>query len=133
MIAMRLQRAFFRLQNRHLPQSHMGKAIRYALGLWEGLMLPFENGHLEIDNNQVENAIRPTKLGMKNWLFIGREEAAWQAAVIYTILANCKQQGLEPWAYLKEVLEVLPAISSQEVPAWTPRAIARQRRQEKAS
>ena len=128
MIATRLQRALVRLQSRHLPQSYLGKAISYALGQWKGLMLPFENGHLEIDNNQVENAIRPTKLGMKNWLFIGREEAGWQAAVIYTILANCKQQGLEPWAYLKEVLETLPAIRSHEVPVWTPRALACQRR-----
>src|SRR6185437_2756741 len=73
----RLHRALVRLKTarRYLPQSLMGKAIDYALGQWPSLQLFLEDGRLEIDNNLCENAIRPTAVGKKNWLFIGEAEA----------------------------------------------------------
>ena len=83
----------------------MGQAMRYALGQWESLLLFLEDGRLEIDNNQVENAIRPTALGKKNWLFFGEAEAGERSAIIYTIIQACRRRGLDPFAYLRDLFE----------------------------
>jgi hypothetical protein len=89
-----------------LPKSAWGKAIAYTLNCWHGLCLYAQAGygHLEIDNNQVENGIRPTALGRKNWLFIGHPDAGWRSAVIYSIVASCKRARIDPYAYLFDVL-----------------------------
>src|SRR5205085_7209869 len=73
----RLHRALVRLKTkrRYLPRSLMGKAIDYALNQWPALLIFLEDGRLEIDNNLVENAIRPAAIGKKNWLFIGEAKA----------------------------------------------------------
>ena len=118
----------FKTNRRHLPQSLLGKAISYALGQWSGLHVYLENGIVEIDNNLVENAVRPTKLGAKNWLFIGSEEAGWRSAVIYTIIENCRHHGLEPQAYLKDLLEKLPSLKSHEIKDLTPKRISELKR-----
>jgi tRNA(Leu) C34 or U34 (ribose-2'-O)-methylase TrmL len=68
----------------------------------------------------VENAIRPTALGKKNWLFFGSEEAGLRSAVMYTLIENCRLHGVEPYAYLKDVLERLPRTTNQEVARLTP-------------
>jgi transposase len=120
----RLHRLFTKIQNQHRPQSLMGKAISYALGLWELSKVYLEDGRLEIDNNQVENAIRPTALGRKNWLFIGAEEAGWRSAVIYSIIQSCKAHGIEPYSYLKDVLTRLPSMTNHQIPTVTPKAWA---------
>ncbi|MFT5905449.1 MAG: hypothetical protein ACI9E1_001047 [Cryomorphaceae bacterium] len=74
-------------------------------------------------NNSAENAVRPTKLGMKNWLFLGGADARHTSAKLYTIIENCKRHGLTPEAYLKEVLTHLPANPTQEgVASLTPSA-----------
>jgi len=73
------------LQPRYLPQSPMGQAISYALNQWPTLERFLEHGEVEIDNNRVENAIRPTAIGKKNWLFFGSEEAGARSAVMYTL------------------------------------------------
>ena len=70
--------------------------------------------------NLVENAIRPTALGKKNWLFFGSEEAGQRSAVMYTLIENCRLHGVEPYAYLKDVLERLPRTTNQEVAQLTP-------------
>lgn len=75
---------------------------------------------MELDNNLVENAIRPTAIGKKNWLFFGSEEAGERSAVIYTLVANCRMHGVEPCAYLKDVLERLPTATNQTVTQLTP-------------
>ena len=80
---------------------------------------------MEIDNNLVENAIRPTALGRKNWLFIGAEEAGWRSAVIYSIIQSCKTHGVEPYTYLKDVLIRLPAMTNHQIPSITPKAWAK--------
>src|SRR5690606_13895181 len=85
MIHRRLRKLFERLSPRAiLPKSKLGRAIRYALKEWSKLEVYLGDGRVEIDNNLVENAIRPTKLGAKNWLFIGCREAGRKAAILYT-------------------------------------------------
>jgi hypothetical protein len=87
-----------------LPKSAMGKAIGYMLGRWKYLKRYVEDGRFEIDNNLIENAIRPVALGRKNYLFAGSHNGAKRAALIYTLVANAKLQGLEPFAYMRDVL-----------------------------
>lgn len=120
MVVQRLHRALSRLQSRYLPQSLMGQAISYALNQWPALERCFVDGTAQIDNNLVENAIRPTALGKKNWLFFGSEEAGERGAEIYTLIANCRMHGVEPYAYLKDVLEQLPKATNQNVAGLTP-------------
>lgn len=113
----------------HLPKSNLGEALNYALGQWEKFELYLHNGDLEIDNNLVENAIRPTKLGAKNYLFFGGAEAGENNALLYTVIENCKLQGLDPELYLAEVIERLPERSTdQEAAELTPRKIAARNR-----
>jgi transposase len=104
----RLHKIILMLQPRYRPSHPLGKAINYALNQWDKQLLHLTDGHLEIDNNLAENAVRPTKLGMKNWMFFGNAEAGWISACIYTLVENCKRQGLNPEAYIKEVLIHLP-------------------------
>ena len=120
MVVARLHRALNKLQSRYLPQSPMGQAISYAPNRWPALERFLEHGEVEIDNNLVENAIRPTAVGKKNWLFFGSEEAGQRSAVIYTLVANCRLHGVEPHAYLKDVLERLPTTTNQTVAQLTP-------------
>lgn len=91
-----------------LPKSAMGKAIAYTLKLWSRLVRYVDNGFLEIDNNWVENSIRPVTLGRKNYLFAGSHEGAQRAAMIYSFVETCKKNGIEPMAWLKDVLKRLP-------------------------
>lgn len=91
-----------------LPKSPIGKAVAYALSRWEKLCTYALNGQLEIDNNPVENAIRPVALGRKNYLFSGSHEAAQRSAMIYSLFATCKANGIEPYNWLKETLTKLP-------------------------
>lgn len=110
------------------PKSLTGEAVNYALKQWELLEVYLHKGQVEIDNNLVENAIRPTALGRKNWLFIGAETAGWRSAVIYTIIQSCKAHGVEPYAYLKDVLERLPSMTNHQIPGITPHAWAKAQR-----
>jgi transposase len=89
------------------PQSPIGKAIGYALTRWDKLCIYAHNGQLEIDNNPVENAIRPVALGRKNYLFAGSHEAAQRAAIIYSLVATCKANNIEPYAWLKNTLTII--------------------------
>ena len=75
---------------------------------------------MEIDNNLVENAIRPTKLGAKNWLFIGREAAGEKSAIHYTLVENCRRLGIDPRVYFEDVLTQLPAMMASEAASLTP-------------
>jgi len=120
MVIERLDRALKKLQTRFLPQSLMGQAIAYARNQWPMLERFLDHGEVEIDNNLVENAIRPTALGKKNWLFFGSEEAGQRSAVIYTLIENCRMHGVEPYTYLKDVLQRLPYITNQQVAQLTP-------------
>ena len=90
-----------------LPQSNLGKALSYALKQWEHLEPCFLDGQIELDNNLTEGAIRPTKPGMKNWMFIGNEKTGWRSAVIYTFVEQIRRHGLDPYAYFEWVFEKL--------------------------
>ena len=120
MILARIRRVLDLKVGAHLPRSQMGAAIRYALGAWEELLRFRDDGRLEIDNNLVENAIRPTALGKKNWLFIGHPEAGERSAIIYTLLENCRRLGINPQAYLHDVLTRLPAMTNRQTHELTP-------------
>jgi transposase len=89
-----------------LPSSPLGKALSYIRERWPFLEAYAQagNGEVEIDNNEVENAIRPTAVGKKNWLFIGHPKAGQMSAIIYTIIENCRVNGINPVAYLTDVL-----------------------------
>lgn len=87
-----------------LPKSVIGKAIGYVLNQWPRLEAYVTDGRLEIDNNLVENAIRPVALGRKNYLFAGSHNGARQAALIYTLVSNARLKNLEPFAYLRDVI-----------------------------
>jgi transposase len=90
------------------PKNVLNIAIRYALNQWDELLVYTTDGSLEIDNNLVENSIRPIALGRKNYQFAGNHEAAQRNAVIYSILATCKACNINPLAYLADVLDKLP-------------------------
>lgn len=91
-----------------LPRSAMGKAIGYMLNQWPRLEKYLTDGQLEIDNNLVENAIRPVALGRKNYLFAGSHKGARRAAAIYTLVSNARLHDIEPFAYLRDVLYRIP-------------------------
>ncbi len=74
-----------------------------------------------MDNNLVENAIRPSAIGKKNWLFIGHPDAGQRTAILYSLLVSCQRHGIEPLAYLRDVLARLPAMTNQDdLEALTP-------------
>ena len=90
------------------PKSAVGKAIAYSLGQWEKLERYLENGHLQIDNNRAERAIKPFVIGRKNWLFANTANGANASAVLYSIVETAKANGLTPFDYLKLLMEELP-------------------------
>jgi len=121
MIHRRLDKLIERLALRAiLPKSKLGKAIHYARTQWSRMEVYLGDGRIEIDNNLVENAIRPTKLGAKNWLFIGCREAGQKAAVLYTIVENCRRLGIDSREYLEDVLTRLPGMMASEADQLTP-------------
>jgi len=96
------------------PQSPLSKAIAYALNQWSLLTVYVDYGEIEIDNNLVENAIRPFAVGRRNWLFMGSDTGARAGAIIYSLLATCKIHIVEPYAYFKYILDQLPRCKTKE-------------------
>ena len=88
-----------------LPKSPIGEAIRYALNHWEALKRPLEAGFLELDNGACERAFKPVALGRKNWLFAGSDKGGETAAVLMSLCTTCKNLGIDPQAYLRDVLD----------------------------
>jgi transposase len=115
--------AYLRKRREITPGSLLGKALAYAAGQWPHLEPCFLDGQIEFDNNLTENAIRPTKLGMKNWMFIGGEHTGWRSAVIYTFVEQIRRHGKDPFAYFEWVFDKLmhdPA--PEELPDLLPSA-----------
>jgi transposase len=113
------------LRRRITPRSPLGRALHYAHDQWPHLQACFEQGQIEFDNNAVENAIRPTKLGHKNWMFVGGRDTGWRSAVIYTLVEQVRSQGADPYRYLEWVLEALmhhPNPSEDQIDALLPAA-----------
>ena len=96
------------------------EAINYARSQWPKLTAYLKYPQTRIDNNRAEQSIRPCKLGVKNWLFIGHPTTGHRSAVIYTLIESCKRHGIEPQAYLTDLLERLPAMTNHEAEELTP-------------
>ena len=88
-----------------LPKSPLGEAFAYALSNWEALNTFVEHGILEADNNWSERALKPVVLSRKNWLFAGSERGGQAAAVAFSLIETAKLNGIEPYAYLRDVLQ----------------------------
>jgi transposase len=111
-ICRRLSKAHWKIRTARnvLPKSNLGKAIDYALGQWPKLEACFMDGRLEIDNNLIENGIRPTKLSAKNWLFMGSGDAGQSNAIWFTLIESCRRRKIDPWKYLVWIFEELPKL-----------------------
>jgi transposase len=107
-------------QQHHLPKSLTRTAIDYTLDLWPRLLVYTEHGEMQIDNNRVENAIRPTAVGKKNWLFFGSAEAGETSAILYSLLETCRKLEINPDDYLRDILPRLPGMTNQTAENYTP-------------
>jgi hypothetical protein len=96
------------------PSSLLGKALYYLNNQWDHLIRYCEDGRLDIDNNACERAIRPFTTGRKNWLFSSSVAGAKASANLYSLVETAKANGLEPYAYLKQVFTLLPAAECVE-------------------
>ena len=104
-----------------LPKSQLGQACAYLLKHWEVLVVVGQHGRSRLDNNLIENAIRPSALGKKNGLFIGHPEAGQRAAIIYSIVVSCQRDGIDRLVSVKDFLTRLPAMTHQaDIAALTP-------------
>lgn len=108
------------LHPKALGSSGTAKAIDYCLRRWPALVRYVDDGRYPIDNNPIENAIRPVALGRKNWLFAGSEAAGRRAAAIMSLLATAKANGHEPHAWLSDVLERLPTTLDRNIGTLLP-------------
>lgn len=99
-----LKQAFEAALNKISGKSQLAQAIRYALSRWASLTRYTTDGRLEISNNAAERAIRPLALGRKNWLFAGSDTGGDRAAIMYTIIETAKLNGLDPEAYLRNII-----------------------------
>ena len=106
-----------------LPKSPLGKALAYCIPRWDKLMAYLNDGMLEIDNNLAENSIRPIALGRKNYLFAGSDRGAERAAMFYSFFGTCKKNGINPFEWLKKVLEVIPDYKVNKVNELLPQYI----------
>jgi len=105
---------------RVLPKSPLGQALAYAQRQWPALVRFTEAGYLAIDNNASERALRAVAVGRKNWLFAGSDAGGRTAAVLYTLVQSCKRQGLDPFAYLQDVLTRWPSAGSTSALDFAP-------------
>ena len=96
------------------------RAIDYTLSNWRALTRYLDDGHVPIDNNAAENAIRPLVVGRKNWLFVGSQQAGERAAVVLSLIESAKLNGHDPWAYLKDVFERLPTLKQRDLATLLP-------------
>lgn len=109
-----LRRVVTGLRAKALPRSLLGKACAYLIEHWEVLVAHQQYSVTRLDNNLVENAIRPSAIGKKNWLFIGHPDAGQRSAIIYSLVVSCQRHGKDPLAYLRDVLGRLPSMTNQD-------------------
>jgi transposase len=102
------------------PKSALGKALNYATNYWDRLIRFVDDPQAGIDNNPAENAIRPIALGRKNWLFIGNQRSGHAAANIMSVICTCKRAGVEPYAYLLDIIRRLPSMKTTELAQLLP-------------
>lgn len=99
-----LKRVVLKLRERCAPKLNLGKACGYLLGQWDALYAQIEHGQVHLDNNLIENAVRPSAIGKKNFLFIGSPDAGKRSAIIYSIIVSCERHGIDPLSYMRDVL-----------------------------
>lgn len=109
-----LRKTALRLRERVLPKSLLGQACGYLLSQWEPLTAHLRHGQTRIDNNAIENAIRPSAVGKKNWLFIGHPEAGQRSAILYSLILSCQRHGKDPLTYLRDLFTRLPRMTSRD-------------------
>ena len=102
------------------PKSQVATAIGYALNQWEALNRFLEDGRLEIDNNGAERALRGIADGRSNWLFAGSAAGGRRAPILYSIVETCRLQNIDPYKYMKDVLEKLPTWPQKRIAELTP-------------
>ena len=107
-------------QYKVLPKTPIGKAIGYFLNQWEKLRRVLEDGRLELDNNRIENKIRPLALGRKNYLFAGNHQSAQRIAMMYSFFATCSAHDVNPYKWLKDVLEKIAETNMSELEKLLP-------------
>lgn len=108
----------------HRPTSLTGGAISYTLNQWDKLTGYLRDGRTQIDNNLVENTIRPSAIGKKNWLFMGDAQTGARAATFYTLISNAHREGIDVTAYLTDIFKRLPTETNQSAHRLTPKAWA---------
>jgi hypothetical protein len=102
-------------QYKYRLNSPMGKAIDYTLPKWTGLTAYVHHGQMEIDNNLIENAVRPLAIGHRNFLFCGSHQAAQMAAGMYSYMASCKKNKINELERLKDVLEKIQSHKQKDL------------------
>lgn len=108
-------------QDQVLPKSPTAKAIAYTLSNWQALTRYIDDGRLHIDNNGAERAIKPVVIGRKNWLFCGSESAAHRAAILLSLVQSSKHHGVDPFTYLRDVIDRVSVHPMSRVGELTPR------------
>lgn len=105
---------------RTLPQSEVQKALQYALTQWDALTLFVTNPHVALDNNLIENQMRPIALGRKNWMFAGSHEGAMRAAIFFSLINSCRLNKINTWRYFNDVLPRLARASQLDLNSLLP-------------
>lgn len=111
-ILQQMERWMEQTYNNCTPQNLLGKAIRYAFGMWPRISRYCKEGYFEIDNNGVENAIRPITLGRKNYLFSGNNDGAEDNCIFYTLLGSCLQANIDPHQWFTHILQKIPLLET---------------------
>jgi transposase len=124
----KLHRWLVKKQKKTLDKTPIRQAINYALNHWRALQNVLAHGSLEVDNNLAERAIKPVVIGRKNYLFAGGDEGGKRAAIIYSLIETCKQNDINTFDYLRDVLTRLPTHKANKIREllpyyWQPKTI----------
>lgn len=104
-----------------LPKSPLGKALSYAENQWPAMARYLEVASAELDNNSIEHSLRGVVLGRRNWLHVGQEAGGEKAANLFSLMITCRRLGVEPYAYLHDILRRLPHHPNKDIWQLTPR------------
>ena len=121
---------FDAIAQKYRPKSLMARAVGYARGQWPAIRRYVEVADARIDNNSSEQAIKPVVIGRKNWMFAGSAEGGRRAAVLYSLIVSCKRLGIDPYAYLRDVIATVATYPNKRIGELTPRAWAAARASE---
>lgn len=103
-----------------LPKSAFGQAVNYCLNQWEKFTTFLQDGRLELDNNRSERSIKPFVIGRKNWLFANTPRGAHASAIIYSLVETAKENGLNPFGYLKYLFDQIPDCKTTDLDRLLP-------------